>query len=115
MRGILLTAVLLLVLASSPSARPVVDSNGRRNGIVETYWPNGHIRTRVQYADDVFHGEYRTWTIEGKPYEVKHFAYGREIGKQQAWDSDGKLYLNYEVKGGRRFGLANAKPCLPNH
>ncbi len=91
----------------------MVRADGRRNGIVETYWPNGQLRTRVQYAGDVFHGEYRTWTIEGRPYEVKHFANGREAGLQQAWDDRGELYLNYEVRDGRRYGMANAKPCLP--
>jgi len=113
---IILLASLIAASTTFASAQPArfkVDAHGRRRGVVETHWPNGHVRSRVQYADDVFHGEYRTWTIEGKPYELKHFAFGREVGRQQAWDSAGKLYLNYEVRDGRRYGMANAKPCLP--
>ena len=29
------------------------------------------------------------------------------------WTSDGVLFLNYEVRGGRRYGLVNARPCIP--
>jgi antitoxin component YwqK of YwqJK toxin-antitoxin module len=90
--------------------------NGRRVGTFETWWPNGNRRSSVGYLDDVFHGEYLTWTIGGKPYERKHFEKGRESGLQQSWDEAGQLYLNYEVKNGRRYGFTNAKPCLPaNH
>jgi len=114
MKTFLSVCLMVSALASVPSAGPRRDARGHRNGILETYWPNGRLRSRAQYADDVFHGEYRTWTIDGKPYELKHFAYGREFGVQQAWDARGELYLNYEVRNGRRYGMANAKPCLPN-
>lgn len=87
--------------------------DGRRTGRFESWWPNGVPRSSVEYLDDVFHGEYRTWTREGKPYEFRHFERGREAGVQQSWDEGGELYLNYEVKNGRRYGLINAKPCLP--
>jgi hypothetical protein len=80
---------------------------------VDEYWPNGNVRRSVDYLGDVRHGEYRTWSIDGRPYEFKHFVDGREDGLQQAWDPDGKLYLNYVVKNGRRYGMVNAKPCLP--
>ena len=85
----------------------------QRNGFFETFWPNGRRRTLVQYADGVYHGEYRTWNASGAAYELKHFADGRETGRQQAWDETGALYLNYEVRDGRKYGMANAKPCLP--
>jgi hypothetical protein len=72
------------------------------------------MRSSAMYLDDVFHGEYRTWRIDGRPYELKHFIRGREAGLQQAWDDAGTVYLNYEVRDGRRYGMANAKPCIPN-
>lgn len=105
-------SVLLLTVGMLESRAAVLSAG--RNGFVETRWPNGHLRSRVQYLADVYHGEYRTWTEDGKPYELKHFAYGREVGRQQAWDTDGALYLNYEVRDGRKYGMANAKPCVPH-
>lgn len=86
---------------------------GKKVGRFETWWPNGSQRSSVEYLDDVYHGEYRTWSKDGKAYELKHFYLGREAGLQQAWDENGELYLNYEVRNGRRYGMLNAKPCLP--
>ena len=96
----------LIVLAVSSAYTPRID-------VRQTYWSNGHLRTEIQYAGGVYHGEYRTWREDGRRYEVKHFANGREDGLQQAWDDRGDLYLNYVVRAGRRYGFINARPCLP--
>jgi antitoxin component YwqK of YwqJK toxin-antitoxin module len=57
--------------------------------------------------------ERRTYYASGKPFEVRHFYNGREEGVQQVWTEDGELYINYEMKGGRRYGAINARPCAP--
>ncbi len=57
--------------------------------------------------------ERRTYYPSGRPYEVRHFYDGREQGLQQAWTEDGELYINYEMKNGRRYGFINARPCTP--
>lgn len=57
--------------------------------------------------------ERRTFYPDGRPYEVRHFFNGKEEGLQQAWTEDGTLYINYEMRGGRRYGFINARPCLP--
>ncbi len=57
--------------------------------------------------------ERRTYYSSGKPYEVRHFYNGREEGLQQAWTEDGELYINYQMKNGRRYGAINARPCAP--
>jgi hypothetical protein len=55
--------------------------------------------------------ERRTFYPDGRPYEVRHFLNGREEGLQQAWAEDGTLYINYEMRNGRRYGFINARPC----
>ena len=57
--------------------------------------------------------ERRTYYASGKPYEVRHFLNGREEGVQQVWAEDGTLYINYDMRGGRRYGMINARPCAP--
>jgi len=107
MRTLLLLALIGMNAASASMDAPRASAMHR----VTEWWPNGHLRKDAWYLGDVRHGEYRTWTIDGKPYEFKHYAFGRESGRQQAWDDDGQLYLNYDVRNGRRYGLINAKPC----
>lgn len=77
------------------------------------FWPNGRVRTSATYLSDVRHGEYRTWRANGTPYELRHYDRGRESGVQQSWDEQGELFLNYEMRHGRRYGFINAVPCLP--
>jgi hypothetical protein len=57
--------------------------------------------------------ERRTFYPNGQPYELRHFFNGREEGRQQAWTEDGTLYINYEMRNGRRYGFINARPCRP--
>lgn len=79
----------------------------------QTYWPNGQLRSVATYHHDVRHGEYRTFREDGTRYELRHYDQGRESGMQQSWEQDGTLFLNYEVRKGRRYGFVNATPCVP--
>lgn len=90
-----------------------VHVRGRREGLQQSWWPNGRLRTQAWYRDDAYHGESRTWFEDGRPYELRHYDEGREAGVQQSWDRDGVLYLNYVVREGRRYGFVNAYPCQP--
>jgi len=83
----------------------------RRNGRVQTFWPNGRLKSDVHYKEDAYEGEYRTWYENGAPYEMRYYVAGHEAGMQQSWTLEGVLYLNYEVRNGRRYGLVNAAPC----
>lgn len=76
-------------------------------------WPNGRLRLDTTVVNDAYHGEYRTWHQSGAPYELRHFRHGREEGLQQSWTESGELFLNYEVRNGRRYGFVNARPCDP--
>jgi protein SCO1/2 len=115
----LLVASLVVVVAMS---KPDVASGFRRtvsaatpavrNGHVQTFWPNGRLRSEATYAADAYEGEYRTWYQSGKPYELRHYDKGHEEGLQQSWTEAGELYLNYEVRDGRRYGMVNATPCV---
>lgn len=72
----------------------------------------GDARPTVQ-GTDVRNGEFRTWHSNGQLAEVRRYVEGREDGLQQSWTPEGVMYLNYEVRAGRRYGLVNSRPCLP--
>jgi antitoxin component YwqK of YwqJK toxin-antitoxin module len=77
------------------------------------WWPNGAPQLVAEHADDAFHGSYRSFYPSGRPFERRRFEHGREAGRQQSWTESGELFLNYEVRNGRRYGLVNARPCVP--
>jgi antitoxin component YwqK of YwqJK toxin-antitoxin module len=86
---------------------------GRKVGRHVAYWPGGGRRVETFYNRDVIEGEYRSWHANGRPAELRHYVAGHEAGLQQAWTDKGELYLNFEVRNGRHYGLINSRPCLP--
>jgi hypothetical protein len=121
MRALLLLTLSTLVsvvlpavhLGTTPdAARPAAASPARRV-LREIRDEHGILRLRVPLLDEAFHGEYRTWYADGRPFERRHYVHGREEGRQQSWTPDGSLFLNYEVRDGRRYGFVNARPCRP--
>lgn len=103
-----MSRIVWLLLAASLSVL-----NAPANDARYAWYPDGTLKMIAHYQRDAFHGEYRTWYPSGAPFEVRHYDHGRESGLQQSWTIDGQLYLNYEVRNGRRYGFVNAKPCVP--
>lgn len=97
--------------ASRAGSPPAVHEAQPRNGQIIRYWPGGVLKSDISYRDDAYEGEYRTFYASGARYEVRHYVNGHEDGVQQSWSEDGTLYLNYDVRAGRRYGLVNATPC----
>jgi antitoxin component YwqK of YwqJK toxin-antitoxin module len=89
-------------------------ARGEKTGRHRTWWPTGSLREVGLYWHDARVDEYRAYYSSGAPYERRHYASGHEAGLQQSWSEDGALFLNYEVRDGRRYGFVNAKPCLPS-
>ena len=98
-------------LAARRGADAGVSPQTQRSGHVRQYWPDGTLRSDVHYRQDAYEGVYRTYYASGAPYELRHYLNGHEEGLQQSWTDTGVLYLNYEVRAGRRYGLVNASPC----
>ena len=86
---------------------------GHKVGFHRGWWPNGARRFEGGYQDDGFHGTYKAWYASGRLAEIRTYVDGRESGLQQSWTPDGVLFLNYDMRGGRRYGMVNARPCMP--
>jgi hypothetical protein len=105
MRWMLLTIVLWAAALSSTSPVSALERRA-------TVWPDGRPRTEGTFLRDVRHGEFRSWHANGQLAELRHYVDGREVGRQQSWTPEGVLFLNYELRNGRRYGLVNARPCV---
>lgn len=87
--------------------------DGRKVGRFVSFWPDGSPRVRTLYNGDVIEGEYRSWHPNGRLAELRRYSGGHPAGLQQAWTDLGELFLNFEVRNGRHYGLINSRPCLP--
>lgn len=69
-------------------------------------------RIEATIVNGVYEGEYRSWYPSGHLFEVRHYVHGHEEGRQQAWTESGTLYVNYDARDGRHYGLENSTPCV---
>ena len=97
MRWLVLTILVWGAALAGGPVRPAMDASAVDAGVVTP----------------MKEGEYRTWHPNGQLAEVRRYVDGREAGLQQSWTPEGVLYLNYEVRNGRRYGLVNSRPCAP--
>jgi antitoxin component YwqK of YwqJK toxin-antitoxin module len=87
--------------------------DGRKVGRQDALWPDGSLKSRAYFDGDILIGTARAWHANGRTAEVKRYVDGRPRGLQQAWTDRGELFLNFDARNGRNFGLVNAKPCDP--
>jgi len=111
--------------------------NGRKEGIAQKWYPNGELQkesyyranhlegvvriwspgpqralvAESNYVEGTRHGLQRRWFSSGQLQRSTHFNMGMEEGLQQSWLENGKIYVNYEAKNGRTFGLRKATLC----
>lgn len=65
----------------------------------------------VNYVDGKKEGEEKQFYSNGEISKLRWLERGKESGLQKAWLPNGKLYVNYEAKNGRVFGLMRANAC----
>ncbi len=67
--------------------------------------------SHLKYVAGKLHGEQKKWYTTGELFKRMNLNMGKEDGLQQAFRKNGGLYVNYEAKNGRIFGLKRAKLC----
>ena len=85
-------------------------SAGEKDGVHIGWWPNGNKRFEYHFANGIYNGDYKEWYESGKPLKQIHYTNGIDVwGK--GWRENGKVYMNFAVKNGRRYGLNNSNLC----
>ncbi|MEO1485183.1 MAG: hypothetical protein AAFU57_05530 [Bacteroidota bacterium] len=83
----------------------------RLEGKSVMWWPNGSKSDVSFYKNRKRHGVQTKWYPDGTKARIMRFQDGKEHGLQQAWLPIGKIYVNYEAKNGRFFGLKRSNLC----
>ncbi len=83
---------------------------GEKEGVHKGWWENGMPRFAYHFSSGKYHGDFSEWMVNGRLAKQIIYKDGNEVSGK-AWRDNGKLYMSFEVRGGRRYGLMNAKPC----
>ena len=81
------------------------------DGTLKSYWPDGSQSAQSNYKNSARHGVQMKWFVTGQLARKTTYNQGLEDGLQQAWLENGKIYVNYEAKNGRVFGMKRTNLC----
>lgn len=74
---------------------PVIEegsyADGRRSGVWTRYWPNGTLKSRINYVNGMPRGAYTLYYADGKPQEQGTWDLDRNTGEFKRWHANGKL------------------------
>jgi len=84
--------------------------NNRLDSVYKSWWENGVLSAQTNYANGIKQGE-KEWYPSGQLAKLRQLIDGKENGLQKAWLKNGTLYINYEAKNGRIFGMRKANSC----
>ena len=85
-------------------------SNGEKDSIHTGWWENGNKKYEYHFQHGAYNGMFTEWYESGKIIQQVMYARGEELyGK--GWRENGKLYMNFVMKEGRRYGLNNSNLC----
>ena len=83
---------------------------GEKDSVHVGWWPNGNHRFEYHFVSGLYHGDYKEWYANGERYKHIHYTGGKEDWAK-GWRENGKVYMNFIVKNGRRYGLENTNLC----
>lgn len=83
---------------------------GEKDSVHEGWWADGHQRFKYHFRNGQYHGLFEEWYSGGQPFRHVMYQNGEEQWAK-GWRDNGKLFMNYVVRNGRRFGIFNAVLC----
>lgn len=84
--------------------------HGEKQGLHAGWWPNGSPRFEYHFSGGLYHGEYKEWYSSGQLYKLINYTNGIDENGQ-GWRENGKLFMNYVMRDGRRYGIINSNLC----
>lgn len=100
----------IMYYASGKIAEKRYYQAGEKDSVHTGWWENGSLRFEYHFSKGLYNGNYKEWYSSGAAYKHVHYTNGAdEWGK--GWRENGKLFMNYMVREGRRYGIVNSNLC----
>lgn len=79
--------------------------NGKREGIANSYFDDGKLKTKETFKNNLLHGKYLSYQKKGFLYEKIQYRNGNKSGKSIRYYSNNKLSLVARYKNGEKHGI----------
>lgn len=83
---------------------------GEKDGLHTGWWQNGHKQYEYHFTNGAYEGSFKEWYANGRPLHAFEYSGGREVSAV-GWRENGKTYINFVMRNGRKYGLTNARLC----
>jgi hypothetical protein len=83
---------------------------GEKDSVHIGWWDNGNTRFVYHFKNGVYNGSFEEFYNSGKPLKKISYYNGND-SFGTGWRENGKIFMNYIMKDGRRYGIMNAQPC----
>ena len=83
---------------------------GEKDSVHTGWWQNGNPRFEYHFTMSIYNGDYREWYNNGSAYKHIHYTNGTD-DRGNGWRENGKLFMNYTMRAGRRYGIINSNLC----
>jgi len=83
---------------------------GEKDSVHNGWWPNGNRRFEYHFSHGQYDGDFTEWYEGGELGKRIVYNDGEELSGK-GWRQNGKPYMSYVMKDGRRYGLVNAQLC----
>lgn len=84
--------------------------HGEKDSVNEGWWPNGRQKFVYHFRTGSYEGSFEEWYESGKPYKRLIYHEGKEQSGK-GWRENGKVYMSFVVRDGRLYGLVNPNLC----
>lgn len=85
---------------------------GEKDSVHTGWWENGNLKYEYHFSRGNYNGMFTQWYENGRKMQQVMYANGEEL-YGQGWRESGKLYMNFRMCNGRRYGMNNSNLCYP--
>lgn len=83
---------------------------GEKEGVHTGWWPDGKQRFEYHFSKSQYQGDFTEWYASGQLYKKIYYINGTD-DSGTGWRENGKIYMSYVNRNGRRYGLVNSNLC----
>ena len=83
---------------------------GEKDSVHTGWWDNGNLRFIYHFKNGSYNGDFKEFYSNGKPLKTILYNNGKD-SCGFGWRENGKPFMNYVNRDGRRYGLMNAQLC----
>lgn len=83
---------------------------GEKDSVHRGWWPNGKMQFEYHFNKGNYNGWFREWYVSRKPLKAIWYSEGEEQ-YGTGWRENGKVYMSFEFRNGRLYGLVNPNLC----